>query len=431
MRVPHLLIAAVAVAVLTLHSAATARAQCEPLPAPATAAPKHKPGTDPLVPKQWALTQIDAQAAWDRGFTGRNALIAIIDTGVDLTHPDLAAALVPGQRVGGSGCPGTAQDDNGHGTHVAGIAAAQGGNGIGVAGVAPHANILPLKVGQGDQVDFDAVVKAIRLAADRGADVANLSLSTGEYVPLAPSAALEPQLEAAVDYATSKGTLVVAAAGNDRNPFCKYPAAANTALCVTASDVDGNPAPYSSPGLDPDLTQSVRAPGGGGNPGLTDLCADNILATIWGPGDLGSCRQGAGYGTSAGTSMATPHVSGLAAILAAAGLTNEEIASRIRASLDGPFGIIDAGKATEGLPTPAPPPPPTPAPPPGAAPTGPSAAERRCEQARATLRRRTAARRRAERAAKRSRSSRARRLVTKRRQTERVARRDVRVRCAT
>ena len=429
----------IATVLAVLAAPAQARAQdCDDVPVVTVPPVTAKPQSDPLVKHQWALEQIHAVAAWDRGFTGRGALIAILDTGVDLAHPDLAGALVPGGGGGGASCPARAQDDHGHGTHVAGIAAAVGGNGIGVAGVAPAASILPIKVGIGENVDFDAVVRGIRTAADRGADVVNLSLSTGESVPVVMNAATEPKLEAAVEYAWSKGTVVVAAAGNDTGPLCKYPAGTRYALCVTASDVDGRPPSYSNAGMDPDGTKSVRAPGGGGTPGLVDLCTDNVLATIWSPGDLGSCRHGSDYGTSAGTSMATPHVTGLAALLAAGGLGAPEIVERIRDTVSGPFGIIDAGAATEGLPVPAPAPPAAPPPAPGGSGSGgsspaPSAAERRCAQARATLALRTkelrAAQRKARRARSRAAKRRATRLVARRRTARTRAVRDARRRC--
>jgi len=102
---------------------------------------------DPLLSRQWGLTQIKAQGAWSRGALGSGATIAIVDTGVDLNHPDLKGNLLPGvDLVSGETCTPGAQDQNGHGTHVAGIAAASTNNGIGIAGVAPLAKILPVRV---------------------------------------------------------------------------------------------------------------------------------------------------------------------------------------------------------------------------------------------------------------------------------------------
>src|SRR5207248_8596592 len=124
--------------------------------------------------------KVGADKAWATG-TGKGVTIAIVDTGVDLTHPDLAAHIVPGQNFIEPGRP--PQDDFGHGTHVAGIAAAVANNGIGVAGVAPGANIMPVRVlhkerqpdgsyeGTGTSADVDA---GIHWAADHGAQVINL-----------------------------------------------------------------------------------------------------------------------------------------------------------------------------------------------------------------------------------------------------------------
>src|SRR4051794_4539621 len=152
-----------ALAAASLAGAAPAVA-CD-VPAPLTystgGAPlKSGPTNDPLFPRQWALQQINVPAAWARGFKGRGTIIAVIDTGIDQTHPDLLPNLLPGADMLAAvrhapDCPPGPEDDDGHGTHTAGIAAAAAGNGIGVAGVAPEAKILPLKAGDqnGSTVD--------------------------------------------------------------------------------------------------------------------------------------------------------------------------------------------------------------------------------------------------------------------------------------
>ncbi len=432
--------------VALLLSAAPAGAACDPAPALTYSTggkPAAGPVNDPLFPRQWALGQIRGPGAWARGFRGRGTVIAILDSGIDQGHPDLLPNRLEGVDMYARvkkipDCPPGPEDDDGHGTHTAGIAAAAANNGIGVAGVAPEAKILPIKVGDASTVDFDAVVAGIRWAADQGADVASLSVATGEGVPVAGAqlAPLEPQLEAAVEYAWSRGTVVVAAAGNKSTPLCSYPAAAAKAVCVTASDRAGKPTTYSNAGAEPDGTTVVRAPGGGGTPGTVDICEDNVLSTLWPQSASGGCKSTKGYDTLAGTSMAAPHVAGLAALLAGAGLTAPEIVARLKDTAAAPFGIVDADAATEGLPVPAPPPPlPAPAPQPGrpAPPLGaapaPSAADRRCAQARATLKLRERALRSARRRYRKKRTSANRRLVARRSAARRVAARDAARRC--
>src|SRR3954467_1839681 len=140
-----------------------------------------QPGTgvvnDPLFPKQWGLDQIHAPAAWARGDKGAGVTIAVVDTGVDLNHPDLESQLVAGKDLvadSKNDCPPGPQDENGHGTHVAGIAAAVTNNGIGGAGTAPDASIMPVRVLDADgSGDIDTIVAGIKYAADHGAKVIN------------------------------------------------------------------------------------------------------------------------------------------------------------------------------------------------------------------------------------------------------------------
>src|SRR4051812_2177440 len=285
-----------------------------------------QPVNDPVFPDQWGLTQIKAPGAWARGGRGGGVPIAVVDTGVDLAHPDLRANIVGGTDLtaaAAQGCPGP-QDENGHGTHVAGIAAAITNNGKGVAGTAPDARILPVRVldknGSGEPA---AVNAGIRWAADHGAKVINLSL--GPDTPLVGSLP-DQDTENAVAYAYGKGAVVVAAAGNESFPACDYPAAAKNALCVGATDRTGEPAAYSNFPASPGDTVPVRAPGG--TTGF--FCEDDldIWSTIW-PDSGDDCGRDvggiSGYETLTGTSMATPFVSGVAAILAGRGLSNGQI----------------------------------------------------------------------------------------------------------
>ncbi|MBW3557552.1 MAG: S8 family serine peptidase, partial [Actinobacteria bacterium] len=172
-----------------------------------TASPPAVAFSDPEYSRQWGLQVVGAKAAWDAGLLGQGIDIAVIDTGVHLSHGDLAPNIVGGRDFVND--DDNAQDDNSHGTHVAGIAAAAIGNG-GIVGVAPRARIMPIKVlaanGSGDGED---VAAGIRWAADNGAEVINLSLGEDTQAVFGPST------EEAVAYAWSKGSICVFAAGND------------------------------------------------------------------------------------------------------------------------------------------------------------------------------------------------------------------------
>lgn len=235
---------------------------------------------DPLQDKQWGLTQVDAPDAW-QWTKGAGAVVAVIDSGVDGSHPDLATAMVRGinTRNDRGDYSEPTVDQDGHGTHVAGIIAARADNGTGVAGVAPQASIMPVKVLDADGGGWMAdVVEGIVWAADHGADVINMSLGGPDADFSAP----------AVAYARAKGVVVVAAAGNDSSSSPSYPAALPGVLSVTALDRDGAVDTYSNYGATVDLA----APGSG------------ILSTV--PD---------GYAYMTGTSMAAPQVAGVAALV--------------------------------------------------------------------------------------------------------------------
>jgi subtilisin family serine protease len=314
---------------------------------------------DPLFPHQWGLRQVKAPGAWGRGARGAGITIAIVDSGVDLSHPDLKAKLVAGKDLvraaaglTGPGCAGP-QDENGHGTHVAGIAAAATNNGIGVSGTAPAARIMPVRVldanGGGEET---AVNAGIRWAADHGAKVINLSLG-GDTPIVGNLPASAGDTEKAVAYAFSRGAVVVGAAGNESLPLCDYPAASQDAVCVAATDSNGLPAAYSNFPANPGGTVAVRAPGGMGSV----FCESDvdIWSTMWpdSPDDCGTIR---GYETLSGTSMAAPFVSGVAALLAGRGLTASQILECLKthSSNNGSYdpvygyGIVNADAAVAG-----------------------------------------------------------------------------------
>jgi thermitase len=266
---------------------------------------------DPAWPRQWSLAQIGLPAAW-RVTTGRaDIIIALIDSGLYLGHPDLALKLwvnedeIPGNWLdddangqvddiygwhfyqqwtpGGYVSAGNAnlRDDFGHGTHVAGIAAAAANNGIGIAGVAWGARVMPVKVldeyGNGWYSDIAA---GIVYAADNGAKIINLSLG---------GAPASQTLCEAAAYAQQRGVLLVAATGNGGDPVF-YPAACDGVLAVAATDQAARRAAFANFGPQVDLA----APG-----------VDIYSTWPWLEG----------YFTKSGTSMATPHVAGVAALV--------------------------------------------------------------------------------------------------------------------
>ena len=243
---------------------------------------------DPHWSQQWNMPQIKAPQAWDATTGSSDVIIAIIDTGVDLDHPEFSGKIVQGYDfVNDDNVP---DDDNGHGTHVAGIAAARGNNGQGVAGVAWNVKIMPLKVldasGNGYESDL---AQAVSYAADHGARVINMSLGTLDPLPL---------VENAVRYAYhTKGCLLVAAAGNDGKNQVMYPAAYPEVMAVVATNKWGWRTTYSHYG--PQV--EVAAPGGD----TSDWPQSGVLSTYY----------GGNYAYAYGTSMATPHVAGQAALI--------------------------------------------------------------------------------------------------------------------
>ena len=245
---------------------------------------------DPLFQEQWSMVNGDVSGAWDMGATGQGVTIAIVDTGVALNHPDLKDNLVLGYNaISESEEQGATKDNNGHGTHVAGIAAAER-NGVGIIGVAYQAKIMPIKAmdSTGEGYD-DAIAAGIVWAADHGARIINLSIGseTGSDI-----------LRQAVAYAYNKGCLLVAAAGNYDPKWAgslrvSYPASDPHVLAITATDKNSDITAYSSTGAKVDLA----APG------------DSILSDWW------SSTEGPGYAYDSGTSMAAPFVAGEAALI--------------------------------------------------------------------------------------------------------------------
>jgi subtilisin family serine protease len=255
-------------------------------------------GPDPLEPDQWALEAIGLPAA-HLDATGCGVTIAIVDSGVDLDHPDLRAHLVPGiDLVDGDDEP---DDENGHGTHVAGIAAATAGNGTGIVGAAPCARIMPVRVldadGQGSDV---TIADGIRFAADHGADVINLSLGESGLIGRLRKGGL---LNEAMHYAHDAGAVVVAASGNEGTVRLRNYRPAVPVIVVGAIAPDGSPAAFSNFG-DP---RTLVAPG------------QEIMSTVPTSPTTIFPDGTEGYAPLDGTSMAAPYVSGVAALLVGQG----------------------------------------------------------------------------------------------------------------
>jgi len=250
---------------------------------------------DPLYTSQWALPKIQ----WDKlissssayNISSPSALIAVVDTGVDYTHPDLVGKVDTTNDFDFVNNDTDAMDDNLHGTHVAGIAAAATDNTTGVAGVSFNTvKILPIKVlDAGGSGYYSWIASGIIYAADHGAKVINLSLG-GSFN--------STTLENAVNYAWNKGAVVVAAAGNSGTTAKSYPGAYTNAIGVWASTQTDYRASFSTYGSWVDV----------GAPGVS------ILSTLPFTKDTTDGVQD-GYTLLSGTSMATPHVAGLAGLL--------------------------------------------------------------------------------------------------------------------
>lgn len=258
---------------------------------------------DPMYSQQWALERVNIQPCWDRKVDTSQILIAVLDTGIDDQHPDLAGRIVRGynfvERTGDS------IDNDGHGTHVAGIIGAIGNNSMGMSGLLPNAKILSVKVlSKGGGSDAWAL-EGIKYAVDKGAKVINMSFNSSETQ-------INPLYTEGVEYARSRGVLVVAAAGNNGSEVT-YPA--NTPGCIAVSATGYFRrwewiAPFSNRG---DCV-AFSAPGAG------------ILSTM----------PGSKYEVLSGTSMAAPFVTAAVAMLIAQHptWTLQQVESRLRGSVD-------------------------------------------------------------------------------------------------
>jgi subtilisin family serine protease len=282
----------------------------------------HASTVDPGFEGQWGITKTGVDHAW-ASVRGSGVTVAVVDTGVT-AMPDLAGRLLPGYDfVNGDTDPG---DDSGHGTMTAGVIAAAGDNGVGIAGICWLCRILPVKVlDAGGSGSYSAIAEGIRYAADQGADIINLSLGGTSDSQL---------LRDAVAYAAGKGSLVIAAAGNDGNSTPHFPAAIPAVLAVGGSTSGDARYPWSNYG---GSWIDIAAPGCNPAQGVNGLVSQFC-----------------------GTSSATPFVSGVAALLAGTAPTPDS--ATVRAALTSSAvplagnwvaagsGRVDAAAALDALP---------------------------------------------------------------------------------
>jgi len=280
---------------------------------------------------QWDMPMIHAPTAWDTTTGSASVTVAVVDTGVDSTHPDLSGKVVAGYNFVANSTNTT--DDQSHGTFVSSIIAANSNNGAGIAGVCWACKIMPVKVldstGSGSSYN---VAAGIDWAVAHGAQVINLSLGASSGVSA---------LQTSVDNAWAAGVIVVAASGNSNGPVL-YPAAYSNAIAVGSVNSSGVKSSFSSYGPELDL----MAPG------------ETVIGAL-----CGCHGYSTGYATGSGTSFATPHVAGVVGLMISAGITDKnQIVSRLKSTatdigaagfdnLTG-WGIVNAASAVAAAGTP-------------------------------------------------------------------------------
>lgn len=256
------------------------------------------PNDPSLATDQYAPQKIQLPEAWDYTRGKNNILVAVVDSGVKSDHPDLTGKVILGHDyIDGDDNP---NDENGHGTGVTGIIGALTNNNMGIAGAVPNSKILAIRVlNASNSGTNDGVANGIIYAVDHGAKVINVSIRT-----LSDSQIIHD----AVDYAWNHGGIVVAAAGNDGVTAPSYPAAYNNVVSVGGTDANDNKYSWTNFGN----WVKIAAP------------AVNVYTTT----------NNNGYGSASGTSFAAPYVSGVAALLASQGRSNQQIRDAIYNTAD-------------------------------------------------------------------------------------------------
>lgn len=273
--------------------------------------PKFEPMAAGTGEQPWGVKRVKAQDAWDRTGGGAGVRVAVIDTGIDFNHPDLRANYKGGYNAIDSGKP--PMDDQGHGTHVAGTIAAVK-DGEGVVGVAPNASLYAVKVlDKNGGGRLTSIIKGLIWVGRNDIQVANMSLGS-------PRGSIFMRL--AVKYATSKGVVIIAAAGNSGGSV-GYPAAYADTIAVAASDSKDARASFSSRGK------------------AVDFIAPGV--------DVKSTLPGGKYGRYSGTSMATPHVTGLAVLAVTQGASGKNSVKAYLKRAASPMGDLSAKEQGNGM----------------------------------------------------------------------------------
>lgn len=252
---------------------------------------------DPFLSQLWGYYRVGADKALEAGYKGEGVIVAVLDTGIDMNHPDLIDNIVDGWNFVDN--TNDVSDLDNHGTMVSGIIAARANNSLGIVGVAPEARIMPLKVMDSDGGTLRDIASAIRYAADNGAKIITMSFG-GQYTRFSTFT------ERAIDYASKQGCILVAAAGNDNTDELVFPASYEQVIAVSAIDQNDLRADFSNYG------------------NYLDFCAPGI--------NIISTGKDGNYFMANGTSFSTPFISGLIALMLADNpqLSTEEIRNNLQ-----------------------------------------------------------------------------------------------------